>query len=427
MKKEKASKNKIKWKNEIMGIKDLIPADYNPRILSDFEKEQLSISIDKYNQVDPIAVNTDRTVIGGHQRLKVMADLGFREVEVRIPDRKLNKKEEKELNLRLNRNKGAFDYEKLLKMYDFDFLSEAGFTEEELNQYLDFEVEEDEFKAEEEYQNIKEPTANKGEIYQMGKHRLMCGDSAKREDVEKLMNKQLGRMIFTDPPYNVNYKSPGGLDYSSTKFGGTGGQIFNDNKSDKECVIFYMDVLKNLYDFSTDDVTIYWWFANINVHLNRFAFESAGWKYSQTIIWLKNSFVFSRGQDYHRIYEPCMLGWKKGKSHYKDKKINNLKDANNLDYDSFVEMMNAWYEQRDLTRDYVHPTQKPLRLPERALKKNSQTGDIVIDLFGGSGSTLLACEQMERICYAMELDPKYVDVIISRWEKYTGDKAKKVS
>jgi site-specific DNA-methyltransferase (adenine-specific) len=254
----------------------------------------------------------------------------------------------------------------------------------------------------------------------------MCGDSAKAEDVEKLMGGKKGRMIFTDPPYNVDYKSPGGLDYDSKKYGGSGGKIFNDKKTDKECLEFYIDILKNLFDYTTDDVTIYWWFANKNNWINREAFELGGWHMSQIIIWLKNSMVFSRGQDYHRQYEPCMVGWKKKKSHFKNKKINNLKDVFHLDYDDFSELMDVWYERRDVTQNYLHPTQKPLRLPERALKKNSERGDIVIDLFGGSGSTLMACEQMERKCYSMELDPKYVDVIIKRWEEHTSKKTKKL-
>ncbi len=234
------------------------------------------------------------------------------------------------------------------------------------------------------------------------------------------------QLIFTDPPYNVDYHSPGGMSYNSTKFGGSGGPIFNDNKSDEDCIAFYTEVLKNLYEQTRDDAAIYWWFANKNNHLNRYAFDNTGWHMSQIVIWLKNSFVFSPGQDYHRVYEPCMLGWKKGNSHYINRKYTNLSDVFNLNYAEFEEMIDVWYQRRDATATYIHPTQKPVRLAERALKKHSKIGDIVIDAFGGSVSTLIACETMKRQARLMELDPKYVDVIIKRWEQLTGDKAVKL-
>jgi DNA modification methylase len=148
---------------------------------------------------------------------------------------------------------------------------------------------------------------------------------------------------------------------------------------------------------------------------------------SQIIIWLKENMIFSRGQDYHRMYEPCMVGWKDGHKHYRSSTIRNLKDVFNLDYPSFVEqfeeLFDVWYQHRDNTAQYIHPTQKPVRLAERALRKNSEKGDIVLDAFGGSGSTLMACEQMGRSCYTIELDPKYCDAIVKRWEQFTGKKA----
>lgn len=136
--------------------------------------------------------------------------------------------------------------------------------------------------------------------------------------------------------------------------------------------------------------------------------------------------IFSHGQDYHRIYEPCMFGWKEGKKHYSNFKINNMTEVFSLDQDDFSSLLDVWYQQRDNTSEYVHPTQKPIRLSERALKKNSKVGDIVLDLFGGSGSTLMGCEQIGRQARLMEMDPKYVDAIIMRWEKYTGEKAQKI-
>ncbi|MCF7819890.1 MAG: ParB N-terminal domain-containing protein [Candidatus Pacebacteria bacterium] len=411
-------------KEQLIKIEEIKPYEKNAKKHPVKQINKIAESIKEFGFNQPLVLDKKKMIIVGHGRYEAAQILNLKEIPCIVVD--LDEKQARAYRLADNKlNESDWDMDLVieeLKLLDKEKIEITGFDTD-----LIIEIKEDDFDAGKEYEKIKEPKAKVGDIYQLGRHRLMCGDSASREDVEKLMDGNLGRMIFTDPPYNVNYKSPGGLDYSSTKFGGTGGKIFNDNKSDKDCVDFYTDILFNLYHFTTDDVTIYWWFANKNNHLNRFAFENAGWHMSQIIIWLKNSMVFSRGQDYHRQYEPCVVGWKKKKTHYKNKKINNLKDVFNLDFDDYNEMLDVWFEKRDVTQNYVHPTQKPLRLPERALKKNSEKNDIVIDLFGGSGSTLMACQQLDRVCYSMELDPKYVDVIIKRYENYTGQKAKKVS
>ncbi len=411
-------------KKEIMvSLSEIKPYKKNAKQHPKKQVDQIAFSIKNYGFNQPLVLDLKNVIIVGHGRFEAAKKLELEEVPCYIVN--LSADKAKEYRLADNKtNESDWDQELLieaLKEIDERIVESIGFDLDLIK-----DIAEDDFNSQEEYDKIVKPIAELGDIYQLGRHRLMCGDSAKEGDVRKLMDGKLGRMIFTDPPYNVDYKSPGGLDYSSKKFGGSGGKIFNDNKTDTDCVEFYTDVLKNLYEFSTDDVTIYWWFANKNNHLNREAFDNADWHMSQIVIWLKNSMVFSRGQDYHRMYEPCMLGWKRKKVHYKNKKINNLKDVYNLDYEDFHEMLDVWYEKRDVTQNYVHPTQKPLRLPERALKKNSEKDDIVIDLFGGSGSTLMACDQKDRSCYSMELDPKYVDVIIKRWEEYTNKKAEKV-
>lgn len=410
-------------KEEEIKIEDIKPYPKNAKKHPAKQIRQIADSIKSFGFNQPLVLDKKKVIIVGHGRYEAAKMLKLKTVAcitVNLPPNKARAYRLADNKL----NESDWDMDLVieeLKELDADILELTGFDQD-----LIAEIEEDEFDAEAEYKKIKEPIAKLGDIYELGEHRLMCGDSAKSEDVEKLMEGEKGRMIFTDPPYNVDYRSPGGLDYNSAKYGGTGGRIFNDKKTDEECLRFYSEVLKNLYDYTADEATIYWWFANRNNCINRQAFEAAGWHMSQIIIWLKNSMVFSRGQDYHRQYEPCMVGWKKKKSHFKNKKINNLKDVFNLEYDDFSELMDVWYEKRDVTQKYVHPTQKPLRLPERALKKNSERGNIVIDLFGGSGSTLMACDQLKRKCRTMELDPKYVDVIIKRWEEYTSLKSKKL-
>lgn len=403
-------------------IEEVRPYSKNAKKHPTKQIKQIAESIKAFGFNQPLVLDSSKVIIVGHGRYEAAKYLELSEVPCVVVD--LSEQDAKAYRLADNKlNESDWDMEMVieeLRGLDTSKVDITGFDSDLL-----ITIKEDEFDAEDEYNKIVDPVAKEGDIYELGEHRLMCGDSTKRSDVEKLMNGSKARLIFTDPPYNVDYKSPGGLDYSSTKFGGTGGKIFNDDKTDEECLEFYTDVLDNLYKFSTDDVTLYWWFANKNNHINRQAFDNADWHMSQIIIWLKNSMVFSRGQDYHRQYEPCMMGWKNKKTHYKNKKITTFKDVFHLDFDDYNEMLDVWYEKRDVTQKYVHPTQKPLRLAERALKKNSEKGDIVIDLFGGSGSTLMACDQLGRVCRSMELDPKYVDVIIKRYESYTGKQARK--
>jgi len=402
---------------------DLKIWENNPRTITKEAFERLKKQIAELEPYKPLLINEEGIVLGGNMRLRAFREMGINEIEcsvVKAPTEELKLK----YALSDNDQVGKTDAEVLANLIgsipDIDFSNYAVYLREPanlqklLNQFR--EVTEDTVP---EIDNEKVISLS-GKVYKIGKHKLMCGDSTKIEDVKKLVDDNKMNLIFTDPPYNVDYKSPGGLDYSSKKFGGTGGKIFNDNLSDQDAIKFYSDVLTNLYLVTMDDAVIYWWFANKNNWINRDAFKRSNWHFSQIVIWVKNSMVFSRGQDYHRMYEPCMLGWKEKKKHFVNKELNNLTDVFNLDYDDFEQLVDIWYEHRDLTTEYVHPTQKPVRLASRALKRSSRPGDNVIDLFGGSGSTLICCEQLDRNCYVMELDPKYCDVIRKRYANFIG-------
>lgn len=431
-----------------MNLSDLKAAEYNPRTIKSEALTGLKISLDQFGDISGIVFNK-RTgnLVAGHQRVKALTEqhgdlkISFttdtsgviwtpdgKEFFVRFVD--WEEKKEKAANIAANSQTITGEFTDKLSLV----LEEVRLEVPEIYSGLMFDrielplldlyqgkVQEDNFDIEEELSKISEPGTKNGDVYLLGVHRLMCGDSTSEEDVSKLMNGQKAKLIFTDPPYNVDYKSQAGYSYDSEKFGSNGQKIFNDDKSDEDCLAFYSAVLKNLYNHSEDEATLYWWFANSNFHLNRQALVDNKWHLSQTIIWLKNSFVFSRGQDYHRCYEPCMLGWKKGKKHFKiTTALNNLTDIFSLDYQDFQQQMDIWFERRDPTNKYIHPTQKPVRLAERALKKNSQVNDIVVDLFGGSGSTLIACEQMRRKAYLMEMDPKFCDAIVTRYLKFVN-------
>ena len=405
---------KLKWSTEKRLVKELIPYENNPRKMTKDQVDQLTKSLKKFDLVEIPVINTDNKIIAGHQRLKIMAALGMVDdlIDVRVPNRLLTDKEYEEYNIRSNKNTGEWDWDILGNVFDKDDLVEWGFNELELGLMT---LTEDGFEEKDVIDDGKPAVSKEGDLWTLGNHRLLCGDSTKKEDFEKLMQGDKAQLIFTDPPYNVNYKFPGGLDYNSKKFGGTGGKIFNDDKTDADCLVFYTECLNRLYENSKDSAMLYWWFANVNAKINHDAWGMSKWHFSQIIIWLKNAMVFSMGCDYHRQYEPCMVGWKEGKTHYTNKKLANYKDVFSLDKEEFANILDVWYEHRDLTTEYVHPTQKPVRLSERAIMKNSKPGDIVLDAFGGSGSTLIGCEQAGRHARVMELDPKYCDAILTRF------------
>ncbi len=416
----------LSWHIEKRRISELQYWDLNPRKITDEHLERLKQRIIARGFHDVLKIDIDNTILSGNQRKKILLDLGVVEIDCIVPSRKLTEEERRAVGLESNRNDGEWDW-KGLSDFDEDLLKSIGFSATEIDRTFNLKTEEDEFDAAKEAEQITNPVSQSGDVYALGRHRLMCGDSTKEEDVSKLLNGELADLIFTDPPYMVDYKSQSGRSYNSSAFGGDGKKIFNDNLDDEKALQFYVDVLTNLYKFSKDFCPIYWWYANNKRELiNQIAFLETGWKVSQIIMWLKTSMVFSQGQDYHRCYEPCMYGWKKGKKRYCSKEIANFKDTwMQMSNDDFQDQMDIWLQKRDVTQNYVHPTQKPVQLAERALRKSSKQDDIVLDLFGGSGSTLMACEQMHRRGYLMELDPKFCDVIVKRWERFTGDKAEK--
>lgn len=385
----------------------LIPATYNPRKdlkPEDAEYQKIKRSILEFGFVSPLVINKDMTVIGGHQRLKVLKELGFEEVECIIVD--LDKAKEKALNVALNKISGEWDTEKLevlleeLKTEDFD-VSLTGFDSDEVDDILkDLSgSKEDNFDVEEALQEIEEPLTKQGDIWILGRHKLMCGDSTQKEDVLRLMNNQDADMILTDPPYNVDYE---GKTQDALK-------IVNDSMQDTEFYKFLETSFKNMFESIKDGGSIYVFHADTEGLNFRNAFKKSGFKLAQCLVWVKNTFVMGR-QDYQWRHEPILYGWKEGVAHYF---IDNRSQSTVLEFDK-------------PTRNAEHPTMKPIDLLVYLIKNSSKENNIILDLFGGSGSTLISAEQTKRICYMMELDPKYCDVIVKRWETLTNEKAKLV-
>ena len=377
---------------KVLPVSVLKPAEYNPRKKlkpGDKEYEKIKNSIQEFGFADPLVVNADMTIIGGHQRLSVAMELGYTEVPCAVVD--IDKVREKALNIALNKITGAWDETLLaqllaeIKEADFN-VDLTGFEPPEMDQLMsklyDKEVKEDGFDVDEE---LKQPVFSKpGDLWLIGKHRVICGDSTDPATYEALMDGQKANMVLTDPPYNVDVEE-------------TAGKIMNDNMGDSEFYDFLLAAYKNMHANLADDGSIYVWHADTEGLNFRKAFKDAGFYLSGCCIWKKNSLVLGRSP-YQWIHEPCLFGWKQKGKHqwYSDRK-----------------QTTVWeYDKPKSSPD--HPTMKPVTLMAYPIKNSTMTNGIVLDPFLGSGSTMVACMETDRICRGIELDPKFVDVIVKR-------------
>jgi site-specific DNA-methyltransferase (adenine-specific) len=387
----------MEW--QTLSVDALKPAAYNPRKklkAGDKEYEKIKNSIQEFGYVEPIIVNYDMTVIGGHQRLTVLKDMGYTEVQcvvVHIED----EAKVKALNIALNKITGAWDEQLLadllvdLQSQDFntDF---TGFEAPEIEQLFskvhNKEITEDDFDVEEE---LKNPTMTQsGDVWLLGRHRLVCGDSTKPETYDVLMDGQTANLVVTDPPYNVNVEE-------------TAGKIKNDNMSDEDFYKFLFAAFVCMEQNMAQDASIYVFHADTEGLNFRKAFHDAGFYLSGCCIWKKNALVLGRSP-YQWKHEPCLFGWKLGGKHqwYSDRK-----------------QTTVWeYDRPKSSKE--HPTMKPVALMAYPIQNSCMSNCIVLDPFLGSGSTLMACEETNRICYGIELDEKFADVIVKRYIELKG-------
>ena len=434
---------------------DLKAADYNPRKAltpEDSEYQKIKRSIEEFGYVDPIIINEDGTIIGGHQRCTVLKDLGYEEVDVVVVS--LDKQREKALNIALNKITGEWDEIKLkdllldLDLGDYD-ISITGFESGELTELVDRlaiepEAIDDDFDESEALEQVYLPKTKLGDVWKLGRHRLMCGDSTSQEDVATLMKGEIADLIITDPPYNVNYGDKAEmLDTYLQKGHRNNSRIKNDNMDNESFYSFMLQVYQSAYEFMREGAAIYVFHAESTGHIFRQAFLDAGLKLAQCLIWEKNAFVLGR-QDYQWRHEPCLYGWKEGAAHYfiNDRTQDTVILEDDVDFESmkkadliaYIEDMHRKYKDQTSviyenkpTRNDIHPTMKPVTLIGRLMSNSSKSGWSVLDLFGGSGSTLMAAEQLGRTAFLMELDEKFCDVIVKRWEEYTGQSAIRIS
>lgn len=378
---------------------DLIPADYNPRKdlkPGDAEYEKLKRSIEQFGYVEPVIWNkTTGFVVGGHQRLKVLLDMGITEVECVVVE--MDAEKEKALNIALNKISGEWDKDKLalliadLQGADFD-VSLTGFEPAEIDSLFkdtqQNKVKDDDFDVEAE---LQKPTITKtGDVWTLGRHRLVCGDSTKPETFALLMGDRKANLVITDPPYNVNYE-------------GSAGKIKNDNMADDAFYQFLLAAFQNTEAAMADDASIYVFHADTEGLNFRRAFTDAGFKLSGTCIWKKQSLVLGRSP-YQWQHEPVLFGWKKAGKHqwYTGRKESTI------------------WEFDKPKKNGDHPTMKPIPLLAYPIMNSSMSNTLVLDPFGGSGSTLIACEQTDRSCCMIELDEKFCDVIVKRYIEQVG-------
>jgi len=386
-------------------VDSLIPYARNARTHSEEQIAQIAASIREFGWTNPILTDGDKGVIAGHGRLAAARKLELAEVPV-IELGHLSPEQKKAYILADNRialNSG-WD-EELLKLelqelqgVDFD-LDLLGFGDDEIERLLNGDqvgggLTEDDAIPE----APVDPVSRTGDLWILGNHRLLCGDSTVLSDVERLMGGQLADMAFTDPPYNVDYGNS-----AKDKMRGKDRRILNDALGDGFYQFLY-DACLNLLVVTKG--ACYVCMSSSELHTLQKAWIDAGGKWSTFIIWAKNTFTLGRS-DYQRQYEPILYGWKQGVDHF---------------WCGDRDQSDIWNYNKPRVND-LHPTMKPVELVERAIKNSSKSRDIVLDLFGGSGTTLIACEKTGRQARLMELDPKFVDVIVKRWEEYTGQQA----
>jgi len=385
---------------EIKKIKlsEIKPYENNTKLHPKEQIEQIKKSILEFGFNDPIAIDKENIIVEGHGRYLAVQELGYEEIDV-IRLGHLSEAQRKAYSIahnKLTMNSG-FDLEKLefeLEALNFEGidLELTGFDLEELEtEFPNLFQDKSMIENEENIPEIDEknpPFNKKGDLWILGEHRLLCGDSTLKEDVEKLMNGEKAKLVIIDPPYNVDYQ--GKTDEEMT--------ILNDSMNNEDFYNFLFEIYSRLYEVAKDGAGIYVFHADSEGHNFRTAMRNAGWKNSQCCIWLKNSMVMGR-QDYHWKHEPILVGWKPTGAHkwYSDRK-----------------QTTVWEYDKPLRND-IHPTMKPVPLIIYPIQNSSQRGDIVVDLFGGSGSTLVACEETGRKARLMELDEKYADCIVKRY------------
>lgn len=421
------SQEQLKIKQVKIGL--LKASEYNPRKISDREFSNLLSSLREHSLVQPLIANSNparaEIVIAGHQRLRAAKELGYKTVPVIYLN--LDEEHERRLNLKLNRISGEFDTELLLKHFDIETLMEVGFDDSDLasmwNDALD--IEDDEFDEEKALEKAADTDIKLGDKFALGKHKLICGDSGDPDVIKRLVDDLKPTMLYTDPIFNI------GLDYDKGVSSKTGyGGKTKDKKSDKDYNSFLGKILDNALAVMADDAHVFMYCDQSYIWLLQTLMAEHGLTNKRVCLWIKNNFNMTPQVAFNKAYEPCVYAVRGAPylsdTHNLTEILNKHIAVGNRSIDDIIDVFDIWLAKRDPAQAYMHPTQKPVTLHEKPLKRCSKPGDVILDVFAGSGSLLSACEQLKRVALLVEIEPQFCQVIVDRYEALTGQKAVKL-
>lgn len=407
----------------------LRPSDHNSRDMEQGEFTHLVKSIRTHSMVQPIIANSrpprENIIVNGHQRLKAAIEAGLDTVPVIFLD--LTLEQEKALSLRLNRIGGHFVDELLRANFDMDFLLETGFNDTDLGHIWDgaLEIEDDNFNIERAIKEALSTDIKLGDLFALGEHKLLCADSTDPEAIKRLAGDLKPSVLYVDPVFNI------GLDYDK----GVGGKASyggktSDRKSKKEYKAFLGKLLANALAVMTDDAHAFMYCDQSYIGLVQELMAEHGLTNRRVCLWLKNAFNVTPRVAFNKAYEPVVYATRK-KPYLSDTRnlseiLNKDISSGNRAHDDIMDMFDIWLAKRDPGQDYQHPTQKPLTLHEKPIKRCTRIGDVVLDICGGGGSTLMSCDQLKRVALLSEIDPVFCQVTINRFEAATGQKAVKL-
>jgi DNA modification methylase len=414
--------NNLTWHAERRLVSTLKPWTKNPRKISAQKFAQLIERIKSRGFHDVLKIDTDNTVLSGNQRKKALMRLGIKEVTVVVPNRKLTEDERNKIGLESNTNDGEWNFEGL-KSFELGTLVDIGFDTNSLADIWseNLSVDGDGFNVEDEVEKITNPKTKLGDLIIMGTHKLICGDSTDPKVLKKLFGKDRASMVYSDPVFNINYSYSSGLG-SKKNYGAT----VNDKRTDEEYSEFLRKSLRCALSVTKDDTHVFYWSDQSYIWLIQTLYRELGIQNKRVCLWIKNGQNPTPGVAFSKCFEPCTYGTLG--SPYLNESIQNLNEVSNGDMttgnDLLDQISDIWATKRLSAQEYTHATSKPPKLHEKAIRRCTHPGDIILDSFSGSASTMIAAEQLKRRVYAVELEPRFCDLAIRRYEKLTGKKAR---
>lgn len=418
--------DKIYWKTEKRISKDLIPYEKNPRIITDKQMKDLKRSLEKFNLAELPAINLNGKIVAGHKRIEALILLGRgeEEIDVRVPSRMLTEAEFKDYLLTSNRSGGSWNYEMLSTDFDVETLKITGFDDLDLSKIFDDNVTltDDEWNNQEEIKKIKKTSVKVGDMYQLGRHRLICGSSLEKQNVDKLMDGVRVDMINTDLPYNINLSYGKGVGNKKNY----GGQM-DDNKSDEEYRDFVKKIIQNALSVTNKNAHLIFWCDERYVWLLQTLYKELEIDSKRLLVWIKNNSSPTPAVAFNKATEYAVYGTVG--SPYLSKNVMDLNEIQNYEMTNGNNLHTEIIDNLMLTKrlpsnQYEHPTEKNPEIHYKAIKRCTKIGDVILDLTAGTGSILMACEKLNRTAYLCEIEPLFCQVIINHYEKLTGQKVK---